>query len=70
MALTRKKPPSSKRLSIRLRRSAVGLCGLEVGRTLFAGAPVGLDLVRDLLAFTQATDLGPLDGADVHLGLG
>src|SRR5918994_3544669 len=39
--------------------------GLKVGRGRLAGAPVGLQLVGDLLTLHEAAHPCPLDGADV-----
>src|SRR5215211_8922319 len=44
----------------------VRLRGPEVGRGLLAGAPVGLNLIGDLLTLCEAAHPRTLDGADVH----
>jgi len=43
-----------------------GSGALQVSRDLLAGAPVGWDLARDLLALNEAAQTRSLDGADVH----
>lgn len=40
--------------------------GAQIVRRRFARAPICYDLVADLLAFTQRSKSGPLDGADVN----
>ena len=42
------------------------LHGPEIGRGLLTGAPVSLDVIRDLLTISEAAKARPLDGADVH----
>src|SRR5215207_8091629 len=42
------------------------LRGSEIGRGLLAAAPVGLNLIGDLLTLREAPHSGPLDGTDVH----
>src|SRR5215475_13398129 len=40
--------------------------GAEIVGSRLAGAAIGDDLVRDLLAFAQRAEAGTLDGADVN----
>src|SRR3954466_12074514 len=42
------------------------LRGPEIGGGLLAAAPVGLDVIGDLLTLSEAAHPRALDGADVH----
>src|SRR5260370_36390048 len=51
-------------------RSQAMSARLQIVRRRFAGAPVGDDLVGDLLTFMKVMQAGPFDGADMdeHIG--
>src|SRR5215210_8583883 len=61
------KPPSSGRLRLQDSGAWQGrLCGPQVSCGLLAAAPVGLNLVRDLLTLSEAAHTRTLDRADVN----
>src|SRR5215218_2719551 len=47
-------------------RGAACLCGSEIGCGLLAAAPVGLNVIPDLLTLSEAAHTRTVDGADVH----